>query len=75
MANSFYKIASKVIDNVVNREDIDNLFDTAESIDELQMAEDFERRVDILDEFTEQRTLAPGCSRTAPVLWDQNTEW
>ena len=60
MANSFYKIASKVIDNVVNREDIDNLFDTAESIDELQMAEDFNRRVDILDEFTEQRTLAPG---------------
>ena len=52
MANSFYKIASKVIDNVVNREDIDNLFDTAESIDELQMAEDFERRLDILDEFT-----------------------
>ena len=54
MANSFYELSQKVIDNVVNREDIDNLFDTAESIDELQTAEDFERRVDILDEFTSQ---------------------
>ena len=54
MAKSFYELSQKVIDNVVNREDIDNLFDTAESIDELQTAEDFERRVDILDEFTSQ---------------------
>ena len=52
MAKSFYELSQKVIDQVVDRGDIDNLFDTAESIDELQMAEDFERRLDILDEFT-----------------------
>ena len=54
MAKSFYELSQKVIDQVVDRGDIDNLFDTAESIDELQTAEDFERRVDILDEFTSQ---------------------
>ena len=54
MAKSFYELSQKVIDKVVDREDIDNLFDTAESIDELQAAEDFQRRVDILDEFTSQ---------------------
>lgn len=54
MAKSFFQLSQKVIDKVVDREDIDNLFDTAESIDELQTAEDFQRRVDILDEFTSQ---------------------
>ena len=54
MAKSFYELSQKVIAKGVDREDIDNLFDTAESIDELQTAEDFQRRVDILDEFTSQ---------------------
>ncbi len=54
MAKSFYDISRKVIEQVVNREDVDNLFNTAESTEELQMAEDFNRRVDILDEFTSQ---------------------
>jgi len=41
-------------------------------LDDTRLSDEFSTAVEVAQEFSESHSLAPGCSRTRPVTWDQN---
>jgi len=44
----------------------------SDDIEDMQLSDEFSTAVEVAQEFSESHSLAPGCSRTRPVTWDQN---
>ena len=44
-------------------------------LEDEDLSAEFSTAIEVAQEFSRSYSFAPGCSRTAPVTWDQNTEW